>query len=274
MGWFDCPFRLGIGLNDRGLEAAVLRIGRRGRARVIKTIEVASATPLLDPPDTEALTRVLRKLVKALPGAAKRADLVVNVALPEALVWEDVLSFDTFPEVRAEADALVAHRMARDNRVAPGLLGTAWEVVDPGGASGAPVLVRVRAIPSRLRDAVAEAAAQAGLAVARLDGWLGFEPDPGGPGTQSLLSSDGETWALVCADAAVPGGFCDAGLMDGDMPGRVARLHRSFAMARGAEAGVLLVDGPENVQRALAATGVALEPAGREARPVRVAQAS
>lgn len=236
---FRSSARVGIWLDDTSAEAAVLRRTRKGWEALSKKRVPLSASL----PDAEAadLRKTFSALWKQLPAIARRADTPVYLAMPDAHVIEEVLTFEDFPARQEEAAPLVRQRCARELGRDPESLAITSEVITRDDTG---VLCRVRVIDRALRDRIEDAAQRAGFRLTRLDGWLGYATaDPAVGNTAFALWADANSWTLACASDDHPQGFSDTGALD-DSTAReqICRLVRSYAHRQGLGGATLLAD--------------------------------
>lgn len=250
MGLFGHSASLGFWLRDESLEATLIWPRRKGW----KTAGRAAAGEggLLTASDRgDRLANAFAAVLKKLPRAARRADMPASLALPDAMVDEDLLTFAEFPTARAEARALVEHRMARELGVAASDLAVAWEVMDGDGGK---LTCRVRAMDRALRGDIEAAASRAGLRLTRIDGWSGFAscaPELKDYAAGSAVWSDGEDWSLVCWTGDDPAGFCQQGRVSEMAVSDIVRLSQSYGRAHGVPAPALVIDAPDTLTDAL-----------------------
>ena len=232
--------RLGIFLG-RDRAEAVYAIRRRRASRVLARGETRADGPFWNG-DITGLGQVFRKLSRALPSEARRADVRQSIALPDPLVTEDRLSFQDFPDSTAEARELILWRVAREHRRPAGSFSCAWQV-ERRDTPETRVLVRIT--EKRILDAVLDAAGSNGIFPTRVDGWSGFllnGPEVATGEAGARVWANEAWWTLVCwARTAGTGG---AGLetlvhsewrgSDAELPAigeKVARLIRAFALS-------------------------------------------
>ncbi len=142
---------------------------------------------------------LFRRLARALPADARRADCPTRIAIPDPLVTEERLAFRDFPDSSTEAHALISWRFGNDYRKAPEDHVFVWQIV---GSDDGQTQVLVRVVEKRIVDPVRRAAAAAGFFCDRMDGWSGFWPEmPTDADAQAQLWAADGWWAISCANA-------------------------------------------------------------------------
>ncbi len=250
MALFARKLHLGFWLTDAVLEAAVIQ-PRRSGWNVIGSAAVAGKGLLSPDGRRTLLASSFRRALKELPRVACRADMSAALAVPDALVEEEVLNFADFPTVRSEARALVTQRMARDlGRVADDLA-VSWELFP---AEGEAFTCRARVLDRALLADIEAGAAETGLRLTRIDGWSGFAsgaPELGREASGAAVWSDGTDWSLLCWCGEDPTGFAQSGTSGNldELTSTVARLGASYAKQHGAGAGKLFLSVPGDMIR-------------------------
>lgn len=270
MALFGRQASIGFWAQDQGLEAAFVR--RRGKGWKVAGHALARAEELLSGDGRqERLTEAFRNCLKSLPREARRADIAAVLAVSDWCVEEDVLTFAEFPTVKAEARALVAHRMGRELGVPADDLAVSWETFRGQNE----VKCRVRAMDRHLRDDVEAAAARVGIRLVRIDGWSGVASGASALADHragSAVWSDGADWSLICWSEADPVGFCQHGraTQPAQMMEDTVRLSRSYAEGQGVAELPFLADVPEGISESLDAAvrgaGMTFHPIGGEPR--------
>ena len=268
MALFGKKASIGFWVQEQGLEAAFVR--RRRKGWKVAGHAVAQSEGLLSGDGRrERLTGAFRDCLKTLPREARRADMEAVLAVSDSCVEEDVLTFAEFPSVKAEARALVAHRMGRELGVPADDLAVSWETFRGENE----VKCRVRAMDRHLRDDIEAAAARVGIRLARIDGWSGFAsgaPVLADHRAGSAVWSDGVDWSLICWSEADPVGFCQQGraAQPAQMIADVVRLSRSYAEGQGVAEFPFLADVPGGISESLdvkvRGVGMTFHPIGGE----------
>lgn len=235
--------RLGIFLGRASAEASYVQ-RRWGRSeRIVARSGVTAAASLWESGHAE-LAPLFRRLARAMPTEARRADVEHRIALPDPLINEDRLDFRELPGDPEEARQLILWRVAREHRKPPESLACAWQV-EKERDDVVDVLVRI--IDRALLDAVVDAAGAVGIFPARIDGWSGYALSRPGvieaPAGARLWAND-DWWSLMCwarrddaggGETLVHSEWRDSGGSAQTMAEKVARLARSFALSSGAE---------------------------------------
>ena len=243
---------LGFWLSDRSLEAALVRTGRKS-SKVLAETAVPGENLLSSEDRSTRLTQALRASLRTLPRTVRRADMPAVLAVQDGHVIEDVFTFAEFPNAKAEARALVAHRLSREINVLPDDLDVYWENVT--SADGAET-VRVRAIKRALRSDIEAAAAAAGLRLIRIDGWAGFAscaPQLTKQDSGSAIWSDGTEWSLLCWGGKDAAGFSQTGQIESpeSTAQDIVRLSLAYARRNDVSPGPLAADVPTTLVSAL-----------------------
>ena len=229
---FGSKLKLGVVLSRHAVEAALVR-SRTGqmRGKTLFHARHGGDDDLLVAGSEAALRSAFGALSRGLPRAARRADIPMNVAIPDALVAEDVFRFSDFPEDQRHALDLVRARVAREHGCEPAARVCSLDLVN---RTDGQVQVRSRSMERDLRDRIEHSARAAGFHAARIDGWAGYIsralPEATAPAT--YLWSDEESWCLLCAGGQDPIGFSDSGWIDGRedaVARRALRVSHSFA---------------------------------------------
>lgn len=248
---FGSAITLGFWLSEDGLEASLVRVGRKTSKRIADTTVAGDA--LLSGDDRPArLANAFRACVKALPRTVRRADTPAVLAVPDSLVVEDVFRFDDFPKAEAEARALVAHRLSREINIMPDDIDVSWEEMEADGAR----IVRVRAMARSLRQDIEAGAAAAGLRLVRIDGWAGFAsaaPEVAKRDAGAAVWCDGHEWSLLCWGGADACGFSQTGSVEAPdvTASDIVRLSLAYARRNEVAPGPLTADVPASLASAL-----------------------
>jgi len=97
---------MGLFLGRSFAEAALIVRAQNDSYKRVSYKRKEFETPLWDQENTKA-EAIISALVASLPGKAKRADVRVMVSLPDPLIRETILQFDSFPQNPREASDLV-----------------------------------------------------------------------------------------------------------------------------------------------------------------------
>lgn len=253
---------LGIFLGRTGAEAALIERQRHGAYKVVAQVR-AEANNQLWTGDPGELRSLFKQLAKRLPDYARRADVQVQISLPDPLISEDRLGFRDLPDSPAEARDLILWRLARELRKPPESMACAWQAEK---IEGDETRVLVRILDRAVLDAVNEAAAASGFFATRIEGWSGYEMnDNGHSEAGALIWANGDWWSLMCwarpkpenpseCETLVHSEWREANENPHTAAEKVSRIVKSFALSSKVDQLPVALDLPEPLAETVRAT--------------------
>ena len=223
---------VGIFLGNTMAEASLIRMRKGGGFKRIGSSTVVAGSDFWD---EGCLDAVIAQVFSDLPGKSQRADVAVQISLPDPLVYETLMDFEDFPQNPAEATKLVTWRMARAIDVAAETLRCSFQIVGEGAAGRS---VIGRSVTTEVFDAVYAAAKNQGVRIARLDGWSGYHFNHIDEADICVWANE-EWWVLECRGKG-EASFIASGWIKGCNPesriaDRVTRLARSYVLKTSAK---------------------------------------
>jgi hypothetical protein len=259
---------LGIFLGRTGAEATFVEHRRRGAYTVLAQVRADAKGPLWSG-DYGGLRSLFRQLAKRLPGDARRADVSLQISLPDPLFSEDRLGFRELPDTLNEARELILWRVARELRKPVETLACAWQV-EKIESDETRVLVRI--IDRAILDAVTDAAGAAGFFASRIDGWSGFAMrQSNNAEVGAWVWANGDWWSLMCWSRQKPENPAECETLvhsewrDEDVPAqsvaeKISRLVRTFKLSNGAARLTVYLDLPQPLAETVRASLDKVEP--------------